>query len=723
MKQFQLLLITMYISTTIGSLNTLPGCNDTCGAVSIPYPFGFSPGCYLPGFNLSCSNVNGTYQPFLSEYELVSIDLSAARARIKNTISSICHSPTGKITSYAGWVSLGYTPYRFSNTQNKVSLIGCETFAFVDIWQDSTWGFTGGCVSECPDLVGIENGTCSGIGCCQTAIPKGMNYYQVEFDSRYNNSMVYKFNPCSYVVLMEDAGFVFDTSYITTTALLHKKVPLVLDWAIRNQTCKDAMHAGTSYACVSGNSECVDSTNDSGYWCKCSSGYQGNPYLIGGCQDINECVAMNPCAKSSECRNTPGGYECICPLGRHARGHDGACELQVSVIIGICISPLAMLLLGLGIYILRERRKLNKVKQKYFKQHGGWLLFEEMKSSKDYGFTIFSEENIKKATNNYDSTQIIGHGGHGTVYKGILKGNVVAIKKCKFIDESQKKEFGKEMLILSEINHKNIVKLLGCCLEVEVPILVYEFISNGTLFQKIHDKKHEFFLSFENRLRIAQESAEALAYLHSSASPPILHGDVKSSNILLDDNYTAKVSDFGASILAPNNEAQFVTLVQGTCGYLDPECLLTCQLTDKSDVFSFGVVLLELLTSKLPIYFDKPGDEKVLSSCFLAAMKEDRVQEFLDYKIIETAQMDLIMQVVELAKECLNLKGEERPSMKEVADILGRLMQKISQKIWVVNGLDEEVQSLLGDQPLSYNQNSRCFSIEREVVQEMQHGR
>ncbi|KAJ4797913.1 Wall-associated receptor kinase 2 [Rhynchospora pubera] len=176
MKQFQLLLITMYISTAIGSLNTLPGCNDTCGAVSIPYPFGFSPGCYLPGFNLSCSNVNGTYQPFLSEYELVSIDLSSARARIKNTISSICHNPTGKITSHAGWVSLMYTPYRFSNTQNKVSLIGCETFAFVGIWQDSTWGFTGGCVSECPDLVGIENGTCSGIGCCQTTIPKGMNY-------------------------------------------------------------------------------------------------------------------------------------------------------------------------------------------------------------------------------------------------------------------------------------------------------------------------------------------------------------------------------------------------------------------------------------------------------------------------------------------------------------------------------------------------------------------
>jgi serine/threonine protein kinase len=383
-----------------------------------------------------------------------------------------------------------------------------------------------------------------------------------------------------------------------------------------------------------------------------------------------------------------------------------------------------LLLLGLGIYIWHERRKLQKLKHKYFKQHGGWLLFEEMKSSKTYGFSIFSEEDIKKATNNYDDNLIIGHGGHGTVYKGTLRGNVVAIKKCKFIDESQKKEFGKEMLILSEINHKNIVKLLGCCLEVEVPILVYEFIFNGTLFQKIHDKKHGCLLSFKNRVRIAHESADALAYLHSSASPPILHGDVKSSNILLDENYMAKVSDFGASILAPNDKAQLVTLVQGTCGYLDPECLLTCQLTDKSDVFSFGVVLSELLTGKRPIYFDKPGDEKVLSSCFLTAMKENRVEEFLDDKITKEEDIELIMRVAELAEECLNLRGDERPSMKEVADVLGRLMLEVNQKYCAaIDSRQEEVQGLLGDQSLYHDQSTRCFSIEREVAQEMQHGR
>jgi serine/threonine protein kinase len=152
------------------------------------------------------------------------------------------------------------------------------------------------------------------------------------------------------------------------------------------------------------------------------------------------------------------------------------------------------------------------------------------------------------------------------VYRGVLAdGSAVAVKKSRVVDAMQVKEFAREMLILSQINHRNVVKLLGCCLEVEVPMLVYE---------------------------------DALAYMHSSASPPILHRDVKSANILLDGDLAAKVSDFGASRLAPAGEEAVATLVQGTLGYLDPEYLLTSQLTSKSDVYSFAVVVLELLTGR-----------------------------------------------------------------------------------------------------------------------------
>jgi hypothetical protein len=128
-------------------------------------------------------------------------------------------------------------------------------------------------------------------------------------------------------------------------------------------------------------------------------------------------------------------------------------------------------------YLIQQRRKLKHIKQRYFQQHGGMLLFEEIKSQQGIAFRIFSEAELQEATDEFNEKQVLGHGGHGTVYKGLLKGNVeVAVKRCMSIDEQHKKEFGKEMFILSQINHRNIVKLLGCCLEVQVPMLVYEFI-------------------------------------------------------------------------------------------------------------------------------------------------------------------------------------------------------------------------------------------------------
>jgi serine/threonine protein kinase len=162
-------------------------------------------------------------------------------------------------------------------------------------------------------------------------------------------------------------------------------------------------------------------------------------------------------------------------------------------------------------------------------------------------------------------------------------------------------EFVQEIIILSQLNHRNVARLLGCCLEVEVPILVYEYIPNGTLFQFIHDNHGRAAVSLEDRLRIAQESAEALEYLHLSINHPTVHGDVKSLNILLDDKFMAKVTDFGASRILPKDEVQLMTMVQGTLGYLDPEYLQERKLTEKSEVYSFGVVLLELITRKTAI--------------------------------------------------------------------------------------------------------------------------
>uniref|UniRef100_I1PN22 Protein kinase domain-containing protein n=1 Tax=Oryza glaberrima TaxID=4538 RepID=I1PN22_ORYGL len=498
--------------------------------------------------------------------------------------------------------------------------------------------------------------------CCQTAIPNGMYYYEVGFDSRFNTSQTWRSTGrCSYATLMEATEFNFSTAYINSTKLIDTYAggaPMVLDWALRDvESCVTAKRNETgNYACLSRNSVCVNSINGEGYFCNCSHGYEGNPYLPD-------------------------------PDGCH----------------GVVVGFFVLMIIAFCGHMIIQRRKLNKIKQEYFRQHGGLLLFESMKSEKGLAFTVFTEVELIHATNNFDKSRIIGQGGHGTVYKGIIKDNMtVAIKRCALIDERQKKEFGQEMLILSQINHKNIVKLLGCCLEVEVPMLVYEFIPNGTLFELIHGKNRGLQISFNTLLRIAHEAAEGLHFLHSYASPPILHGDVKTANILLDENYMAKVTDFGASILAPSDKEQFVTIVQGTCGYLDPEYMQTCQLTDKSDVYSFGVIILEILTGQMPLKLEGPAIQKSLSSVFLSAMKENNLDSVLLSHIKGQETMELIRGLAELAKQCLDMCGTNRPSMKEITDELGRL-RKLSLHPWVQVDTEMETESLLSGPSTIYS--------------------
>ncbi|CAM0875464.1 unnamed protein product [Alopecurus aequalis] len=521
---------------------------------------------------------------------------------------------------------------------------------------------------------------------------------------------------------------------------------LSVKWVAANLSCAVAQQNRSGYACVSINSKCVEVSADgwfyAGYRCKCSDGFQGNPYIQSGCRDINECLQPNKCI--GICHNTEGSFNCTeCPRKTEYDPIKMQCTklkqqpLLLGIIVGLSCG-FGVLLLSFSAVLLTRRWKKNLQKQlrkNYFQKNQG-LLLQTLVSSDGIAndkAKIFSLEELEKATNCFDPARVIGRGGHGMVYKGILSDQrVAAIKKSKVIEECEISQFINEVAVLTQINHRNIVKLFGCCLETEVPLLVYDYVSSGSLCEVLHaDASNGVSLSWGDYLRIALETAGALSYLHSSASVSVFHRDVKSSNILLDGNYTAKVSDFGASRLVPIDQTHIVTNVQGTFGYLDPEYFHTRQLNEKSDVYSFGVVLVELLLRMKPVFTTESGTAQNLSSYFLQEFKEGRIKSIVNFRVLAEATDEEINSIASVAEVCLRLNGEERPTMKQVEMKLQTLLTKRVNSCQADPENEEQMQQIpltrrrsraarqssaaeLGDAQSCGSQ--RCYSLEREFM-------
>ncbi|PON56428.1 Wall-associated receptor kinase [Parasponia andersonii] len=435
--------------------------------------------------------------------------------------------------------------------------------------------------------------------------------------------------------------------------------------------------------------------------CWCPPGYEGNPYLIEGCHDIDECVTNSTAARTCSniegaiCLNVPGGFLCSLTDRKNT-------SRVKPILIGVG-SGLGALFLIVGSWVLFkviQRRKEIQRKKKFFERNGG-LSFQQQLSSNQVNVEktmLFKSEELEKATDRFNVNRILGQGGQGTVYKGMVAdGKIVAIKKSKILDQEKLKEFINEVVILSQINHRNVVKLLGCCLETEVPLLVYEFIPNGTLSHYIHDPNEEIPLTWGMRLRIATEIAGALSYLHSSASSPIYHRDIKSTNILLDQKHRAKIADFGTSRSVSIDQTHLTTLVYGTFGYLDPEYFQSSQFTDKSDVYSFGVVLVELLTGQKPISTTRSNEGRSLSTYFLHCMEENRLFDIVDARVKKEGENGAIMELANVARRCLNLSGKKRPTMREVSTVLEGIQKSVlkassdQQNFEVVEYVHDEV--------------------------------
>ncbi|KAM3682995.1 hypothetical protein ACJW31_12G113000 [Castanea mollissima] len=706
--QLQLLGLIILAATAASQPNS--DCMQNCGSLNIPYPFGTKKGCYLEeSFLIICNDTHfNPPMPFLGYGNVQVLNISLdGELRVSTLVARDCYNKSGLNFSNS-YSSLTSPNFPISHERNMFTAIGCDTLALIRNIDGKN--YTTGCLSLCDNIESVDNGSCSGIGCCQTPIPKGVRDFIVVLESLDSHSKVLEFNPCDIGFVVEENAYNF--SSLDLTNFKNDTVPVVLDWAVGNETCLDAQRNSVSYACKAENSTCHESNNSPGYRCNCSSGFQGNPYLLHGCYDINECENSNPCDK--ECHNIPGSFYCNCPKGYEGDGlkNGTGCRAKVSqsnlIIITLCISVglLVLLVAGSWIYWGLKKRKLIKLKEKFFQQNGGLLLQQKLSSHSGSMETarIYSAEELEKATNNYDEKRVLGQGGYGTVYRGILPNNkVIAIKKSKIGSQSQVEQFVNEITVLTQIIHRNVVKLLGCCLETEVPLLVYEFITNGTLSEHIHDKGRSLLLSWEKRLKIAAETAGALAYLHSATSVPIMHRDVKTANILLDDNFTAKVSDFGASRLIPLDETELNTLVQGTFGYMDPEYFHTSQLTEKSDVYSFGVVLAELLTGRMALSFNMPESDRNLAKYFVSAIKDDCLLQILEDNIVNEGNIKLLKEVANIAKRCLNLRGEDRPSMKEVAMELDGLVIMEKHPWGNANVYTEETEYLLSAPTQSFN--------------------
>ncbi|KAF8404142.1 hypothetical protein HHK36_009022 [Tetracentron sinense] len=659
-------------------------CPEKCGNVSIPYPFGIGDGCYInKWFEINC---NHSFRPILKSFnlEVLQVSLLQGTVRVNSPVVSRCFDPPRVVSGKNPRVDLRGSPFFYSETYNRFAATGCDNLAFTIL----NGKVIGGCMSIC-NVSGILANGCNGISCCQTQIPFRLQTFNVNITS---TGVIDEQYGCRSACLVEKNWFSNSTwDYF----MFHfpdqvRNVPAVLEWGIANGTCKLNQTTNSTASC-STDARCSKNGTDY-YHCYCMKGYRGNPYLPHGCQDVDECAEPKTSRCDWDCINTVGSYRCSCPPGyfdMSSKKKGKYCTMsefrgtrsQVKVVglgIGIGVGLLFLLIASLGIYRIVKRKKNIKLKQKFFKQNGGLLLQQQMSSNEGSveKTKIFTAKELEKATDNYNENRILGQGGHGTVYKGMLTdGRIVAVKKSKIVDESQIEQFINEVAILSQINHRNVVKLFGCCLETEVPLLVYEFISNGTLFDHIHDQSEEFPVSWNDRLRIATEVAGAVAYLHSAASIPIYHRDIKSTNILLDDKHRAKVADFGTSRSVPTDKTHLTTLVQGTFGYLDPEYFQSSQFTEKSDVYSFGVVLVELLTGQKPISSIRSQEERSLAVHFILSIKESRLFDILDARVVTEGGKEELIAVSNLAKRCLNLNGKKRPTMKEVAmDLEGMRM-------------------------------------------------
>ncbi|KAI9177116.1 hypothetical protein LWI28_011266 [Acer negundo] len=284
----------------------------------------------------------------------------------------------------------------------------------------------------------------------------------------------------------------------------------------------------------------------------------------------------------------------------------------------------------------------------------------------------FTLRDLQFATNRFSAENVLGEGGYGIVYKGrLINGTEVAVKKILNNVGQAEKEFRVEVEAIGHVRHKNLVRLLGYCMEGVHRMLVYEYVNNGNLEQWLHGAMRQHgTLTWEARMKVILGTAKALAYLHEAIEPKIVHRDIKSSNILIDDEFNSKVSDFGLAKLLDSGESHITTRVMGTFGYVAPEYANTGLLNEKSDIYSFGVLLLEAVTGRDPVDYGRPANEVNLVEWLKMMVGTRRAEEVADPNLEVKPATRALKRALLVALRCVDPDSEKRPKMSQVVRML-----------------------------------------------------
>uniref|UniRef100_A0A803N9P1 Protein kinase domain-containing protein n=1 Tax=Chenopodium quinoa TaxID=63459 RepID=A0A803N9P1_CHEQI len=375
-------------------------------------------------------------------------------------------------------------------------------------------------------------------------------------------------------------------------------------------------------------------------------------------------------------------------------------KVKTGLIVGLAVGVVCIIMiLGLACFLVRRRKRT------YSNANGN-----KIEGASEYGYR-FSFAAIKKATDNFNESLVIGVGGFGKVFKGVLDDNrEVAIKRGNPDSQQGINEFRTEIEMLSHFRHRHLVALIGYCDEQNEMILLYEYMENGTLKSHLYGSDNPI-LSWKQRLEICIGSARGLYYLHTGSAKPIIHRDVKSANILLDENLMAKVADFGLSKAGPDLDHTHVsTAVKGSFGYLDPEYLIRQQLTEKSDVYSFGVVLYEVLCGRPVIDPSLPREMVNLVEWATKSQKKGELEKIIDPNLAGQIKPESLRKFLETAEKCLAECGLDRPTMGEVLWNLENALQLQEDKA-SSQGSDDVSLQVDDEQPLQSLPSTRQYSM------------